>query len=160
MHAMDTDGVNYDYGELPPEEEFPVTDEKVLAVLAMMESNETARALAELPEDPEPSAEVFRLGYKMGTRRALRCAAAVIAAAAARAPALRPADVSAEALSDPRKRLAPDADAGPAPAAAASPARAQRQRKETAKAAELKKAQQEKKGHGVCGSPAGAPASR
>ena len=70
MHAMDTDGVNYDYGELPPEEEFPVTDEKVLAVLAMMESNETARALAELPEDPEPSAEVFRLGYKMGTRRA------------------------------------------------------------------------------------------
>jgi hypothetical protein len=142
MHAMDTDGVNYDYGELPPEEEFPVTDEKVLAVLAMMQSNETARALAELPEDPEPSAEVFRLGYKMGARRALRCAAAAIAAAAARAPALRPADVSAEAGNARRGAVAEPLGAAPAPAA--SPARAQRQRKETAKAAELKKAQQEK----------------
>ena len=65
MEKMDTDGVHYDYGELPPEEEFPITDEKVLAVLAMIESNETARALADLPNDPEPSAEVFRLGYKV-----------------------------------------------------------------------------------------------
>ena len=58
---MDTDGVSYDYGGSA---RVPVTDEKVLAVLAMMQSNETARALAGLPEDPEPSAEVFRLGYR------------------------------------------------------------------------------------------------
>ena len=158
MHAMDTDGVNYDYGELPPEEEFPVTDEKVLAVLAMMQSNETARALAELPEDPEPSAEVFRLGYKMGARRALRCAAAAIAAAAARAPALRPADVSAEAGNAHRGAVAEPL--GAAPAAAASPARAQRQRKETAKAAELKKAQQEKQATAPAGAPQEPPPSK
>ena len=127
MHAMDTDGVNYDYGELPPEEEFPVTDEKVLAVLAMMQSNETARALAELPEDPEPSAEVFRLGYKMAPARR---AAAATAAAAARAPALRPADVSAEAG---------NAHRGAGAALGASPRRRRRRRARSASARRRRK---------------------
>ena len=72
---MDTDGVNYDYGELPPEEEFLVTDEKVLAVLAMMQSNETARALAELPRTPSPaprcsvSGTRWAHGARFGARR-------------------------------------------------------------------------------------------
>lgn len=138
MHAMDTDGVNYEFSELPPEEEFPVTDEKILSVLAMMQSNETARALADLPEDPEPSGEVFRLGYKMGVQRALKCAAAVIAAAAARAPALKPADINAEAVqTDGNATKAKDKTP-------VSPPRLVRARQATAKAVEAEEARKAK----------------
>ena len=75
---------------LAAHEEFPPGDERVAAVLEAMRGNDAARTLAELPEDPEPSGEVFRLGYRMGARRAIACCAALVAAAAARAPSLAP----------------------------------------------------------------------
>ena len=55
---------------LAAHEEFPPGDDRVAAVLAAMRGNDVARTLAELPEDSEPSGEVFRLGYRMGARRA------------------------------------------------------------------------------------------
>lgn len=67
-----------------PHDEFPPADAKVASVLAMMKANDAARVLAELPEEREPSGEVYRLGYKMGAQRAIACCAAVIAASAAR----------------------------------------------------------------------------
>ena len=59
-------------------------DARVRAVLERMKRNEAAKSLAELAVDAEPPEEVFRVGYKMGARRAIACAAAVVAAAAAR----------------------------------------------------------------------------
>ena len=59
-------------------------DARVRAVLERMKRNEAAKSLAELAADAEPPEEVFRVGYKMGARRAIACAAAVVAAAAAR----------------------------------------------------------------------------
>ena len=59
-------------------------DARVRAVLERMKGNEAAKSLAELAADAEPPEEVFRVGYKMGARRAIACAAAVVAAAAAR----------------------------------------------------------------------------
>ena len=64
-------------------------DARVRAVLDTLTGNEAAKSLAELAVDAEPPEEVFRLGYKMGARRAIACCAAVVAASAARAGPVR-----------------------------------------------------------------------
>ena len=64
-------------------------DARVRAVLDKLKGNEAAKSLAELAVDAEPPEEVFRLGYKMGARRAIACCAAVVAASAARAGPVR-----------------------------------------------------------------------
>ena len=58
-------------------------------MLNKLKGNEAAKSLAELAVDAEPPEEVFRLGYKMGARRAIACCAAVVAASAARAGPVR-----------------------------------------------------------------------
>ena len=76
-------------------------DARVRAVLERMKGNEAAKSLAELATDSEPPEEVFRVGYKMGARRAIACAAAVVAAAAAR---VGPAPERAAGVDPPRAK--------------------------------------------------------
>lgn len=87
---------------LAPHQEFPPSDAKIESVLMNMRANDAARVLADLPYEQEPSGEVYRLGYKMGARRAIACCAAAVAAAAATAASSR-GGTHAKGITTPRK---------------------------------------------------------